>query len=103
MAFLGPMASIIPNFGEETGQNTPEYLDPVALMVAISSTQSEKLTGNGSGHEISHDMYISNDVAGSVIGKFRSNSNLLLIGQIFTTIEPLRHFHELPYPKKAPF
>jgi len=66
---LGPMASIIPNFGEETGQNTPEYLDPVALMVAISSTQSEKLTGNGSGHEISHDMYISNDVAGSVIGK----------------------------------
>ena len=75
MAFLGPMASIIPNFGEETGQNTPEYLDPVALMVAISSTQSEKLTGNGSGHEISHDMYISNDVAGSVIGKFRSNSN----------------------------
>ena len=75
MAFLGPMASIIPNFGEETGQKTPEYLDPVALMVAISSTQSEKLTGNGSGHEISHDMYISNDVAGSVIGKFRSNCN----------------------------
>merc|ERR1719245_2147130 len=64
---LGPMAAIIPNFGEE-GDSVPEYMNPVALMVAISSSQSDKLTGGG-GQEITKEMMISNDVAGSVIGK----------------------------------
>ena len=64
---LGPMAAIIPNFGLE-GDSVPEYMNPVALMVAISSSQSDKLTGGG-GQEITKEMMISNDVAGSVIGK----------------------------------
>ena len=64
---LGPMAAIIPNFGEE-GDSVPEYMNPVALMVAISSSQSDKLTGGG-GQEITKEMMINNDVAGSVIGK----------------------------------
>ena len=62
------MAAMIPNFGEG-GPHTPEYLDPVSLMVAISSTQSDKVTGGGGSQEISKEMFISNDVAGSVIGK----------------------------------
>merc|ERR1719471_1674876 len=65
---LGPMAAIIPNFGEN-GPNDPEYMNPVSLMVAFSSIQSEKLTGGGGSADIHKEMFISNDVAGCVIGK----------------------------------
>ena len=40
---LGPMAAIIPNFGKN-GANDPDYMNPVSLMVAFSSIQSDKLT-----------------------------------------------------------
>ena len=65
---LGPMAAMLPNFGE-SGPHVPEWMDPVSLMVAISSTQSDKLTGGAGVQEVTEEMMISNDVAGSVIGK----------------------------------
>merc|ERR1719195_1420934 len=66
---LGPMAAIIPNFGEDTGAGLPDHMNPVALMVAFSSVQSDKLTGTMSAPDVTQEMMISNDVAGSVIGK----------------------------------
>ena len=65
---LGPMAAIIPNFGEDNGEGLPEHLNPVSLMVAFSSVQSDKMSGQGGQGEITQEMMIANDVAGSVIG-----------------------------------
>ena len=52
---LGPMAAIIPNFGEN-GANDPEYMSPVSLMVAFSSIQSDKLTGDRAKFKYEHNI-----------------------------------------------
>ena len=65
---LGPMAAIIPSFGEDSGAGLPEHLNPVSLMVAFSAVQSDKMSGQGQEGEITQEMMIANDVAGSVIG-----------------------------------
>ena len=65
---LGPMAASIPNFGEQSSGG-PDHMNPVALMAAISNSQRDKLTGAAAGQEVTRDMRISNDLAGSVIGK----------------------------------
>ena len=54
---LGPMAAIIPNFGEN-GPNDPEYMNPVSLMVAFSSIQSEKLTGDASHYTLYSSVHL---------------------------------------------
>jgi len=65
---LGPMAASLPNFGEQ-GSATPDYMNPVALMTAISNSQRDKMTGGGNSPEITKEMSVESALAGSVIGK----------------------------------
>jgi len=65
---LGPMASSIPSFGAEAAAG-PAHMNPVALMTAISTSQREKLAGGPGGPEVTREMRIENEAAGSVIGK----------------------------------
>merc|ERR1719347_420027 len=65
---LGPMASSIPSFGAEAAAG-PAHMNPVALMTAISTSQREKLGGGPGGPEVTREMHIENEAAGSVIGK----------------------------------
>jgi len=63
---LGMMTAALSNKEDPTG---PEHMNPVALMAAISTSQRDKVLGGGTGPEITKEMRIENDVAGSVIGK----------------------------------
>ena len=62
---LGMMTAALSNMDDPSG---PEHMNPVALMAAISTSQRDKVLGGG-GPEITKEMRIENEVAGSVIGK----------------------------------
>jgi len=65
---LGQMTAALSNLDDPSG---PEHMNPLALMAAISNSQRDKVMGGG-GPEITKEMKIDNDVAGSVIGKHGS-------------------------------
>jgi len=65
---LGQMTAALSNLDDPTG---PEHMNPLALMAAISNSQRDKVMGGG-GPEITKEMRIENEVAGSVIGKHGS-------------------------------
>jgi len=62
---LGKMTAAIPAY---EGPGAPEHMNPLALMMAISNSRRDSMLGAG-GPEITKEMKIENDVAGTVIGK----------------------------------
>ena len=62
---LGKLTAAIPAY---EGNDGPEHMNPLALMMAISNSRRDSLLGGG-GPEITKEMKIDNEVAGTIIGK----------------------------------
>jgi len=64
---IGQLATNLPN--SDNPDSGPDYMNPLALLAAISKSSRDAMSGAPPGPEIVKEMMIENEVAGSVIGK----------------------------------